>query len=53
MKIFWSLKKEDQLKFLDNQNKPLLTEIIIKRKNALFKKLSSSNHNNYKKNNKQ
>ena len=53
MKIFWSLKKEDQLKFLDNQNKPLLTEIIIKRKNALFKKLSSSNHNNYNKNIKQ
>ena len=53
MKIFWSPKKEDQLNFFDNQKEPLLTEIIIKRKNALFKKLSSSNHNNYNKNIKQ
>ena len=51
MKILWSPKKEDQLKSLDKQKEPLLTEIIIKRKNALFEKLSSSNHNNYLKNN--
>ena len=47
MKIFWSSKKEEKFNIFDNQKKPLLTEIIIKRKNALFKKLSSCNHNNY------